>query len=72
MDFVITSAEELPAKIPATTVFVNLKFVTAHPAILPDSPRQSLNAREILEEFSVDALTAEQVVKLLCQRVDLK
>ena len=43
--------------------------------LLKDSltdPKQSENAREILEEFSVDALTAEQAGKVLNQRVDLQ
>ena len=43
--------------------------------LLKDSlvdPRQSENAREILEEFTIDALTTEQAVKVLNQRVDLQ
>ena len=43
--------------------------------LLKDSlvdPRQSENGREILDEFSVDALTTEQAVKVLSQRVDLQ
>ena len=43
--------------------------------LLKDSladPRQTENASEILAEFAIDALSAEQAVKVLDQRVDLQ